>query len=71
MAQKLIADLPSGLDLSQQWVLQFDAVDPSSGASVSGVNISNVSIVCELVGAGAGTVSLDVEALLVPQAGTV
>jgi len=68
MAQKLIADLPSGLDLSQQWVLQFDAVDPSSGASVSGVNISNVSIVCELVGAGSGTLSLDPTALLVPVA---
>jgi len=69
MAQKLSADLPPDLDLSESWVLQFAAVDPVDGSDIAGVTISNVSIVCEMVGGGSGTVSLDVEALLVPQAG--
>jgi hypothetical protein len=44
MAEKLKAALPEFMDLGGGWVLEWDAVDPTTGASVSGVVVSNTSL---------------------------
>jgi hypothetical protein len=44
MAQPLIVTLPPGLDLWPGCVIRVTAVDPTTGATVSGVNVSHVSI---------------------------
>lgn len=44
MAQKLTAALPPDFDLPANFVVQLSAVDPTSGALVSNVNVSNVAI---------------------------
>lgn len=45
MAQKLIGGIPGDFDLPANFIIQVTAVDPSSGATVSGVKASNVVIV--------------------------
>jgi hypothetical protein len=45
VAQKLTAGFPRDLDLAASFVIQLTAVDPTSGAVVAGVNVSNVAIV--------------------------
>ena len=49
MAQKLTADLPPDFDLPSSYVIQLTAVDPTTGATVSGVNVSNVAIMASPV----------------------
>lgn len=49
MAQKLNAGMPDSLDLTESWQILFAAVDPTSGADVSGVKVSNAMLVVELV----------------------
>ena len=44
MAQKLTAALPPDFDLPANFIVQLTAVDPTTGAVVSGVNVSNVAI---------------------------
>lgn len=44
MAQKIKAALPPDLDLSGSWTVEWDAVDPTTGASVAGVVISDTSL---------------------------
>lgn len=44
MAKKLKADLPPDFDLPANFVVQLTAVDPTTGALVAGVNVSNVAI---------------------------
>ena len=44
MAQKLTAGFPPDLDLPANFIVQLSAVNPSTGALVSGVNVSNVAI---------------------------
>lgn len=44
MAQKIRAALPPDLDLSGSWTVEWDAVDPVTGASVAGVVISQTSL---------------------------
>jgi hypothetical protein len=44
MAQKLTASMPADFDLPPNFIVQLSAVDPTTGALVSGVNISNVAI---------------------------
>jgi len=53
MAQKLTAALPPDFDLGAQFIVQLTAVDPSSGALVSGVNVSNVALMASAVVAAA------------------
>jgi hypothetical protein len=48
-AEQLKAAFPPGLDLPGGWTIELDAVDATSGASVSGVTVSNVTIQVELV----------------------
>lgn len=43
-APPLIAGLPPDLDLGGGYIIRFDAVDPATGATVSGVKVSGVSI---------------------------
>jgi hypothetical protein len=44
MAQKLVASMPDQLDLDANWQVVFTAVDPTSGAEVSGVTFSNACL---------------------------
>lgn len=44
MAQKIRAALPPDLDLGGNWIVEWDAVDPVTGASVPGVVISATSL---------------------------
>jgi hypothetical protein len=44
MAQKLDASMPENVQLSDGYAVRLTAVDPSSGATVSGVKVSNVCI---------------------------
>ena len=45
MAQKIDAGMPPDLDLDQNFQLSFAAVDPSTGAAVSGVTVSAATLV--------------------------
>jgi hypothetical protein len=47
MAQKLTAALPPDLDLPANFIVRVSALDPTTGALVSGVNVSNVAIVAD------------------------
>lgn len=49
MAQKFTADLPPDFDLPSSYVVQLTAVDPTSGATVSGVKVSNIAIMASPV----------------------
>jgi hypothetical protein len=62
MAQKLTAGLPPDFDLPANFIVQLTAVDPTSGAVVSGVNISNVAIMAAPVTPD----TVDSEPLFVP-----
>lgn len=44
MAKKIRAALPPDVNLSGSWTIEWDAVDPVTGASVSGVVISETSL---------------------------
>ncbi len=49
MAQKLTAALPPDFDLPANFIVQLAAVDPTTGANVSGVNVSRVAIMANPV----------------------
>lgn len=51
MAQKLDISMPQDLDLSAGWTIRVTAVDVN-GATVSGVNVSNMSIIADAPLAG-------------------
>ena len=44
MSAPLVAGLPPDLDLDGGYTFRFDAVDPTTGATVSGVKVSAVAI---------------------------
>jgi hypothetical protein len=44
MAQPLIVTLPPNLDLWGGCIIRVTAVDPSTGNTVAGVRVSNISI---------------------------
>lgn len=44
MAQKLTAGFPPDLTISSGYVVRFRAVDPTSGADVAGVTITNAAM---------------------------
>lgn len=51
-APPLVAGLPPDLDIDGGYTLRFDAVDPTTGATVSGVVVSAVAIgAADLAGA--------------------
>jgi hypothetical protein len=43
MAQPLVVSLPPGLDLWGGCIIRVTAVDPTTGAGVAGVEVSNIS----------------------------
>lgn len=47
MAQKLTANFPPDLDLPANFIVRVTAVNPTTGALVSGVNVSGVAIVAD------------------------
>lgn len=44
MAQPLIADLPRDILLTGDYIIRVTALNAATGATVSGVNVSNVAI---------------------------
>lgn len=71
MAEKLKVPLPEFMDLGGDWVIEWDAVDPTTGASVAGVTISDASLlVVGDLGADAGKPILVPAPLLAHEPGT-
>ena len=54
MSQALTAAMPEDLDLPDGYVVTWAAIDPTTGADVSGVTVSGVSIFGTMIGAGFG-----------------
>ena len=52
MAQPLIADMPRDITLSGAYLLRVTALDAATGATVSGVTVSNVVITAIDVNSG-------------------
>lgn len=68
MAEKIDVSMPQDLDLTGGWTVRVTAVD-SSGATVSGVNVSNMAIIADAP-LGADTSGLEVGPfMLVPGPG--
>jgi hypothetical protein len=44
MSKKIKTAMPPDLDLDGAYIIEWDAVDPTTGASVSGVKISDTSL---------------------------
>lgn len=55
MSQALTAALAGDLDLPDGYQVVWAAIDPTTGADVSGVAVSGVSIFGTALGAGSGT----------------
>ena len=51
MGEKIDAPLPLEVAVGDGWQIIIDAVDPTTGANVSGVVVSNVSVVAASYGA--------------------
>ena len=59
MSAPLTGPIPADLDLPDGYVVTWAAVDPTTGADVAGVVVSNVSIFGTRLGTGdSGTVNL-------------
>lgn len=54
MPEPLSAALPQSLDLPDGYVIEWCAISPTTGADVSGVKVSNVSIFGTMLGTGGG-----------------
>lgn len=54
MAAPVIAPMPADLDLPDGYVVEWAAVDPSTGNDVAGVVVSSVSLFGTMLGTGAG-----------------
>lgn len=44
MAQKINVNMPEEVVLGGRWTIEWDAVDPSTGASVAGVTITQANV---------------------------
>lgn len=44
MAQKINVNLPEDVVIGDGWIVEWDAVDPTTGASVAGVVISQANV---------------------------
>lgn len=53
MAAPMTTGLPEGLDLTKDYVIEFTALDASTGADVTSVVVSNVSLLVTALGPGA------------------
>ncbi len=54
MSQPLIAPMAADLDLPDGYIVTWAAVDPTTGADVSGVVVSGVSMFGTMLGTGVG-----------------
>ena len=52
MPEPLIVALPPGLDLWGGCILRVNAIDPATGNSVAGVNVSNITFQVDLRASG-------------------
>ena len=50
MAKKIKTALPPNVELGGSWVIEWDAVDPTTGASVAGVKVSDTSLLVASAG---------------------
>jgi hypothetical protein len=67
MAAPMKTGIPPGLDLTDGYVIQFTALDPSTGAVDTGVKVSNASLLVDNLGGGDLTSGFaDSEPLWVP-----
>lgn len=56
MSQKITAGLAEGIVVGDGFIIRFRAIDPSTGADVSGVVVSDVNIDGDDAGSGNVTV---------------
>ena len=47
MAQKINVNLPEDVVIGDGWIVEWDAVDPTTGASVAGVKISLANVTAD------------------------
>lgn len=67
MSQKLKAALPPDLDLDSNYTIRFTAVDATTGAVVTAVNVSNATIIAtNVVGGDLSSDLFNVEPLFTP-----
>lgn len=72
MANKIDAPLPAGFVLGPGWTVRVTAVDPTTGALVTGVKVSNVVIngdTASAIGAASQGALTPVQPLLVLEEG--
>jgi len=53
VAQKIDVALPEDIVIGDGWTVEWDAVDPNTGASVSGVIISDANVTAADLSVGA------------------
>jgi hypothetical protein len=58
VSQALTASMPGDLDLPDGYVVTWAAIDPTTGADVSGVVVSGVSLFGTMLGGGGGNGSV-------------
>lgn len=61
--------MPANLDLPDGYIVTWAAIDPNTGADVSGVTVSGVSIFGTMLGQGAGSTTDFGPFMLVPGTG--
>lgn len=67
MAKKLLGGFPENIDLNAGYVVEFTAVDAATGADVTAVNVSNVSLlVANVAGGDLSADNFDATPLWVP-----
>lgn len=67
MAQPVIADMPRDVDLTGDYIIRITALNQSTGATVSGVTVSDVVITARNVLTGEiVSISADTNPYLVP-----
>lgn len=54
MPEPLMAPLPPNLDLPAGYLVRVNAVDPTDGSQVTGVTVTDFSILCEDLTGGGG-----------------
>lgn len=70
MAQKIDVALPEDVVIGDGWIVEWDAVDPTTGASVSGVIVTEANVTAADASSGGGSGAFDSGPfMLVPGAG--
>lgn len=52
MSKKLLGTFPIGLDLTGEYIVQFTAVDSTTGAELTSVTVSNAALLVDNRGGG-------------------